>query len=72
MRPKKEKSIYVIAAAKERLKNLIDFAKENGILERIILLEEPFDEKNKIDISDLPICVAADESAHSVDDVLER
>ena len=57
---------------KERLKDLIDFMKENGILERVILLEEPFDEKNKINVGDLPVCVAADESAHSVDDVKER
>jgi len=46
--------------------------KEKGILERVILLEEPFDEKNKINVGDLPVCVAADESAHSVDDVKER
>jgi len=57
---------------KERLKDLIDFMKEKGILERVILLEEPFDEKNKINVGDLPVCVAADESAHSVDDVKER
>ena len=57
---------------KERLMNLLEFAGEHGILERIILLEEPFDENNKINISDLPVCVAADESAHSVDDVKER
>lgn len=57
---------------KERLTKLLDFAKENGILERIVLLEEPFDEQNKIDVSDLPVCIAADESAHSLEDVKER
>lgn len=58
--------------SKERLSKLLDFAKENGILERIVLLEEPFDEQNKIDVSDLPVCIAADESAHSLEDVKER
>lgn len=57
---------------KERLKELLVFAKENEILERIVLLEEPFDEYNKIDVSDLPVCIAADESAHSLEDVKER
>lgn len=58
--------------SKERLACLLDFAKAHGILERIILLEEPFAESNKIDVSDLPVCIAADESAHTVDDVQER
>lgn len=58
--------------SKERLKSLLDFANENGILERIALLEEPFDEQNKIDVTDLPVCIAADESAHSLEDVKER
>ncbi len=57
---------------KERLLELLNFAKENGILERIVLLEEPFDENNKIDVSDLPVFIAADESAHSLFDVKER
>lgn len=57
---------------KERLQELLSFAKEQGILERVILLEEPFDEQNKIDVSDLPVCIAADESAHSLEDVKER
>lgn len=58
--------------SKERLWKLINFAKEHEFLDRIVLLEEPFDEENKIDVSDLPIFIAADESAHSLDDVKER
>ncbi len=56
----------------ERLNGLIDFAKEQGILDRIILLEEPFAEENKIDVSSLPVRIVADESAHSLADVEER
>ena len=57
---------------KERLVMLLDRIKEQGFLDRVVLLEEPFDEYNKIDVSDLPVCVDADESAHSLEDVKER
>ena len=57
---------------KDRLLALLDFADKNGLLERIALLEEPFDESNKTCVHDLPVNLAADESAHSVEDVEER
>ena len=57
---------------KEQLLSLLDFAKEHGFLNRIALLEEPFDEQNKIDVHDIPVTVAADESAHCPEDVKER
>ena len=37
-----------------------------------MLLEEPFPEDYKIDVRDIPVRLAADESAHSDRDVLER
>ena len=55
-----------------RLQALLDFAKEIGALDSIVLLEEPFEEENKINVSSLPVRVAADESVHSVKDVEER
>ena len=55
-----------------RLQALLDFAKEIGALDKIVLLEEPFEEENKVDVSSLPVRVAADESVHSVKDVEER
>lgn len=57
---------------KERLRELISFLERNGILERTVLLEEPFDAANKLYVGDLPVCVAADESAHCLSDVKER
>lgn len=57
---------------KERLMELLKFAEENEIADNIILIEEPFDENNKIYIGDIPYCFAADESAHSLLDVEER
>lgn len=56
---------------KERLLDLLDYANEIGMLDRIVLLEEPFEEDNKQSVHDLPVCVAADERAHSVTDVAE-
>lgn len=58
--------------SKERLMELLEYADTIGALENIIILEEPFPEDVKIDVSDVPVNVAADESAHSDRDVLER
>jgi len=58
--------------SKERLKNLLDFADSIGALDRIILMEEPFQEEYKEDVSDIPVRLAADESAHSDKDTFER
>lgn len=57
---------------KDRLNRLIDHADHIGMLPRIAILEEPFPEQDLIDVSDLPLRLAADESAHSADDVRER
>ena len=56
----------------ERAQALLDFAKDIGALERIVLLEEPFEEENKVHVGSLPVRVAADESVHSLHDVEER
>ncbi len=57
---------------KDRLMRLLDHADKIGALERIVLFEEPFAEANKTDVSDVPVRIAADESAHSDADALER
>lgn len=56
----------------ERVQALLDYAKEIGALERIVLLEEPLEEENKAYVGDLPVRVAADESVHALHDVEER
>ncbi|HEY3297941.1 MAG TPA: enolase C-terminal domain-like protein [Armatimonadota bacterium] len=58
--------------SRERLMRLLDHAEKIGALERIILLEEPFPEEYKIDVSGIPVRLAADESAHSDKDAVER
>jgi L-alanine-DL-glutamate epimerase-like enolase superfamily enzyme len=57
---------------KESLKDFLDYADSIGALERIIVFEEPFPEEYKEDIRDIPVPVAADESAHTVHDAIER
>jgi L-alanine-DL-glutamate epimerase-like enolase superfamily enzyme len=58
--------------SKERLIKFLDYAEEIGALEQIIIIEEPFPEEYKVDVSDIPARLAADESAHSDKDALER
>ena len=57
---------------KERLMELLEYAKEIGAIEQIVLLEEPFEEENKVFVGDLPVRIAADESVHCLKDVEER
>jgi L-alanine-DL-glutamate epimerase-like enolase superfamily enzyme len=56
----------------ERVMRLLDYADKIGALDHILLFEEPFPEETKLDVSRLPVIVAADESAHSDQDCLER
>lgn len=53
----------------DKLMKLVAHAEKIGAADRIVLLEEPFAEGSDIDVSQVPLCVAADESAHSDADV---
>lgn len=57
---------------KETLLRLIDHAKKIGAFEQIAIIEEPFPEEAEIDVTDIPVRLAADESAHTDDDALIR
>lgn len=57
---------------KESLLRLMDHTACIGMADRVALIEEPFDETLDIDVSDVPARVAADESLHTVEDVLRR
>lgn len=52
-----------------QVQRLLDFADRHDILERVLLLEEPFAEASNIPAGGLPVRVAADESAHCLEDV---
>jgi len=58
--------------SKDRLMRLIDHAEKIGALERIMIMEEPFPEQMEVDVTDIPVRLAADESAHSEKDAIER
>ncbi len=57
---------------KKTLNRLIDHMKKIGAFEQVQVVEEPFPEHADIDVSDIPLRLAADESAHTDKDALER
>lgn len=57
---------------KETLLRFLEHAKQIGAFEQIALIEEPFPEEMKIDVTDIPVRLAADESAHTDKDAIER
>lgn len=57
---------------KETLLKLIDHAKKIGAFDQIAIIEEPFPEHADIDVTDIPVRLAADESAHTDEDALTR
>jgi L-alanine-DL-glutamate epimerase-like enolase superfamily enzyme len=57
---------------KETLEKLLDHAKKVGMFDQIALIEEPFPEEADIYVGDLGVRLAADESAHSAEDVKKR
>lgn len=57
---------------KKSVFKLLDHADKMGMLDQVALLEEPFPEDVKVDVSDVPVRIAADESLHRIEDVQER
>ena len=51
---------------------MIDSLDRMKILEQVALLEEPFPPELRAEVSDLPVCLAADESLHDLSEVNER
>jgi L-alanine-DL-glutamate epimerase-like enolase superfamily enzyme len=58
--------------SKESLLRFLEHADRIGALEHILLFEEPFPEELEIDVSDVPVRVAADESVHDEVDAWKR
>jgi len=56
----------------ETLWQFLEYAEKIGALEQIAVVEEPFGEHNEDDVSDFPVIVAADESAHTDEDTVRR
>jgi hypothetical protein len=57
---------------KETLMRFLDHAKKIGAFDQIAVIEEPFGERNEVYVGDLGVRVAADESAHTVEETAAR
>jgi len=57
---------------KNQLMELINHLEKKDILKHVGVFEEPFDEFEEIDVSDIPCIFAIDESAHSVEDSIAK
>lgn len=58
--------------SKETLQQLLEHARKIGAFEQIAIIEEPFPEHLEIDVRDLGVRIAADESAHTDEDAMKR
>jgi L-alanine-DL-glutamate epimerase-like enolase superfamily enzyme len=58
--------------SKDTLLRLLDHAKKIGALDQIAVIEEPFPEEKDIQVGDLGVRIAADESAHTDEDARKR
>ena len=59
-------------ADKATLMKFIDHLAKIGAYDQVAIIEEPFDEYAEIDVNDMPLRLAADESAHTVADAVKR
>lgn len=57
---------------KETLMRFLDHARKIGAFDQIAIIEEPFGERNDSFVGDLGVTIAADESAHTVEDAAQR
>ena len=57
---------------KETLQRFLDHAQKIGALDQIAIVEEPLNEENEDYVGDLGVTIAADESAHTVEDAAAR
>ena len=57
---------------KETLLRFVDHLKKIGAYEQTVIVEEPFDELNELDVHDIPLRLVADETAHTVEDAEKR
>jgi L-alanine-DL-glutamate epimerase-like enolase superfamily enzyme len=57
---------------KDTLLRFLDHARKIGAFDQISVIEEPFGERNQSSVADFGITIAADESAHTVEDAAAR
>lgn len=59
-------------ASKDTFKRFLDHAQQIGAFDQIVLIEEPFPEEMETDVSDIPVRLGADETAHTAEDTITR
>lgn len=57
---------------KDTLLRFLDHAKKIGAFDQIAVVEEPFGERNDMYVGDMGVTIAADESAHTIQDAAKR
>ncbi len=57
---------------KDTLLRFLDQARKIGAFDQIAVVEEPFGERNDMYVGDMGVTIAADESAHTVEDAAKR
>jgi L-alanine-DL-glutamate epimerase-like enolase superfamily enzyme len=57
---------------KDTLSRFLDHAKKIGAFDQIAVVEEPFGERSDVYVGDFGVTIAADESAHTVEDAAIR
>ncbi len=57
---------------KDTFLRFVDHLRKIGAFDQVAIVEEPFDELADIDVRDIPLRLAADESAHTVEDAVAR
>ena len=57
---------------KDTLKRLLDHARKIGAYDQIVVVEEPFPEEYRVDVSEFEANLVSDESAHTDQDAEER
>lgn len=58
--------------SKETFMRFLDHARKIGAFDQIAIVEEPFPEHMLVDVTDIPVRLAADETAHTDVDTVER
>jgi len=58
--------------SKDTFLRFLDHAKKIGAFDQIAVVEEPLAENNEAFVGDMGVTIAADESAHTVQDAIER
>lgn len=58
--------------SKDTFNQFLDFAEEIGAFDQIVMVEEPFPENMEMNVSDISVRLAADESAHTEKDTIKR